>query len=265
MNAVAIVPARYFSSRLPGKALLEIEGRPMILWTVERAGSARGVSRVIVATDDHRIVDVVTAAGYEALMTSPEHQSGSDRLAEVAATLEGVDVIVNVQGDEPLISPPTIERALAALAANSEMMIATTDEEIFDPADVLSPDVVKVVTNDAGRAIYFSRQPIPFPRDAARRYGTLTQALEFEPELLRTFRKHTGLYVYRRKVLLEMTKWPQSRLERSESLEQLRALEHGVYIGVVPAAAPSIGVDTPDDLARVRALMAEVLCPTGSV
>lgn len=236
----------------------------MILWTVERALLARGVSRVIVATDDQRIHDVVIAAGYESMMTSSDHQSGSDRLAEVAAGLEDVDVIANVQGDEPFISPLTIERAIEALAANPEMSIATADEEITDAADVLSPDVVKVVTNDTGRALYFSRQPIPFPRDAVRRYGTLATALENDPDLLRTFRKHTGLYVYRTRVLREISEWPQSRLECVESLEQLRALERGVYIGVVPAASPSIGVDTPEDLERARVLLAEALCPTGS-
>jgi 3-deoxy-manno-octulosonate cytidylyltransferase (CMP-KDO synthetase) len=255
ISVVAIIPARYLSTRLPGKALLEINGRPMILWTLERALAARGVERAIVATDDKRILEVVKNAGFEAVMTSPDHHSGSDRLAEVAATLPNVDAIVNVQGDEPMISPLTIERAIAALS-DERVQIATADEEILDPADITNPNVVKVVSNEAGRALYFSRQAIPFPREEVGRYGTLVRALSSEPELMRSFRKHTGLYVYRRAVLLEMTRWEPTPLERSESLEQLRALEHGVYIAVVPAASASIGVDTAEDLDRVRELAA---------
>jgi 3-deoxy-manno-octulosonate cytidylyltransferase (CMP-KDO synthetase) len=254
INVVAIVPARYSSTRLPGKALLDIGGRPMILWTVERALAARGVQRVMVATDDQRILEVVNSAGYEAVMTSPDHESGSDRLAEVAVGLDGVDAIVNVQGDEPFISPVTIEWAIEALA-DERVMIATASEPI-EAAEVLDPNVVKVVANESGRALYFSRQAIPFPRDAVQRYGTLENALAKQPELLASFRKHTGLYVYRRSTLLAMTTWPRTELERSESLEQLRALERGVYIQVVDADGRSIGVDTPEDLARVRELAA---------
>jgi 3-deoxy-manno-octulosonate cytidylyltransferase (CMP-KDO synthetase) len=239
---------------LPGKALLDIAGRPMILWTVERALAARGVERVIVATDDERILEVVNSAGYEGVMTSPDHESGSDRLAEVAAELGGVDAIVNVQGDEPFISPVTIERAIEALD-DERVMIATASEPI-EATEVLDPNVVKVVTNESGRALYFSRQAIPFPRDAVGRYGNLETALAKQPALLDSFRKHTGLYVYRRSVLLEMTTWPGTELERSESLEQLRALERGVHIQVVEADGRSIGVDTPEDLARVRQLAA---------
>jgi 3-deoxy-manno-octulosonate cytidylyltransferase (CMP-KDO synthetase) len=262
IRAVAIIPARFESTRLPGKALLEIGGRPMILHTVDQALEARGVERVIVATDDQRIYDVVAGAGFEAAMTSPDHQSGTDRLAEVAATLENIDAIVNVQGDEPFISPITIERAIHALD-DERVMISTASEEIADAADVLNSNVVKVVTNAAGRALYFSRLPIPFPRAAVQRYGTLEHALETEPELLKSFRKHTGLYVYRHHVLLEMASWSPTDLERTEALEQLRALEHGVYIGVVPAESPSIGIDTPEDLARARALVEEAACRTG--
>lgn len=254
-SAVAIIPARYASTRLPGKALLEINGRPMILWVLERALAARNVSRVVVATDDRRIQDAVLSAGYEAVMTSPEHASGTDRLAEVAATLDGVDLIVNVQGDEPLISPLTIERAIEALAHDGEAMIVTTCEPIADVADVLSNDVVKVVMDESGRALYFSRAPIPLPREAVRRHGTLHAALANEPSLLKLFRKHTGLYAYRRRFLLEYAKWPPSELERTEALEQLRALERGVLIRVIETTAASIGVDTADDLERVRAIL----------
>ena len=264
-KAVAIIPARYDSVRLPGKALLEIAGKPMICWVVERALAARNVARAIVATDDERIVAAVHAAGYEAVMTSSAHRSGTDRIAEVAASLADVDVIVNVQGDEPLISPETIERAVAALCEPSgnverangnaeagEFGIVTTWEPIESAADVLNPDVVKVVVDEREHAIYFSRSPAPYPRDAARQHGSVRAALENEPGLLTAFRKHTGLYVYRREVLLEFAKWPQSELERLESLEQLRALEHGVKIKVIKASSSSIGVDTVEDLERVK-------------
>lgn len=230
----------------------------MILHVVERALAAPSVSRAVVATDDQRIFEAVRAAGQEALMTSAAHASGSDRLAEAAAQIE-CDVVVNVQGDEPLISPETIERAVEALSGDPEAEAATTCEPIENAADVLSSDVVKVVTDERGRALYFSRSPVPYPREAARRYGSLAAALEVEPQLLATFRKHTGLYVYGRAFLLEYARWPQTTLERAESLEQLRILEHGRRIRVVEAASPSVGVDTEEDLRRVRALMAEDL------
>jgi 3-deoxy-manno-octulosonate cytidylyltransferase (CMP-KDO synthetase) len=254
-QAVAIIPARYSSTRLPGKPLVEILGRPMILWVLERALRARNVARAIVATDDTRILEAVERAGFEAVMTSPHHASGSDRLAEAAASLDDVDVIVNVQGDEPLISPGTIERAVDEMINADEALMVTTCEAITSAADVLSPDVVKVVVDEGGRALYFSRSPVPYPRDSVRRHGTLAAALEKEPELLRHFRKHTGLYAYRRSFLLEYAGWPQSELERAEALEQLRALERGVTILVVETEEPSIGVDTPEDLERVRRLL----------
>ncbi|MEP6819643.1 MAG: 3-deoxy-manno-octulosonate cytidylyltransferase [bacterium] len=261
-KAVAIIPARYDSVRLPGKALLEIAGKPMICWVVERALAAANVARAIVATDDGRIVDAVKAAGHEAVMTRADHRSGTDRIAEVATSLADADIIVNVQGDEPLISPVTIERAVEAIAeAGSDAPgIVTTWEPIESAADVLNPDIVKVVVDDRERAIYFSRSPVPYPRDAARRHGSLQAAILKEPALLTTFRKHTGLYVYRREVLLAFADWPQSDLERLESLEQLRALEHGVKIKAIKAITPSIGVDTVDDLERVRAIVEEEVC-----
>lgn len=233
----------------------------MILHVLERALAARNVSRAIVATDDQRVLDAVLSAGFEAVMTRSDHESGSDRLAEVADTLDAsVEVIVNLQGDEPLISPQTIERAVDELLKDGEAQIVTTSEEIKDAVDVLSADVVKVVTDGKGRALYFSRSPIPFPREAVRRYGTLLAALEIEPLLLETFRKHTGLYVYRRSFLLEYTRWPQSPLERAESLEQLRALERGATIKVIEAETPSIGVDTERDLERVRKIIRDAGC-----
>ena len=227
----------------------------MILHTVERAVRASSVGRVIVATDDERIHRAVTEAGYESCMTSNSHRTGTDRLAEVARTLEEIEIIVNVQADEPLIAPETIDRAIAALVANPEAQMATTSEEIMEAADVLSPDVVKVVADERGRALYFSRSPIPFPRELVRHYGALHVALELDPSALSLFRKHTGLYVYRRGFLLEYLGWQPSTLEETESLEQLRALARGATIQVVEASAPSIGVDTEADLERVRALL----------
>jgi 3-deoxy-manno-octulosonate cytidylyltransferase (CMP-KDO synthetase) len=240
---------------LPGKPLITVAGRPLILHVVERALAARTVSRAVVATDDERILRVVCEAGFEALMTRADHQSGSDRLAEAAEGLDADAVVVNVQGDEPLIASETIDRAVEALLGDAEADAATTCETIERAEDVLSGDVVKVVLDERGRALYFSRSPVPFPRDAVRSHGTLAAALSANPALLGLFRKHTGLYVYRRSFLLEYTRWPQTALERAESLEQLRILEHGAKIRVVEAASASIGVDTPADLERVRAMM----------
>ena len=257
IKAVAIIPARYESSRLPGKALLEIGGIPMICCVARQASRAANVERVIVATDDRRILSAVEANGFEAVLTSSDHASGTDRIAEVADKLDA-EIIVNVQGDEPLIAPETIEQAVAALVANPAVGIVTTWEPIAEPAEVLNPDLVKIVVDSGGRALYFSRAPVPWPRDAAGKFGTIDNALRQEPSLMHTFRKHTGLYVYRREVLMQFTKWPQSVLERQESLEQLRAIEHDVKIMAIEATAPSIGVDTQDDLERVRKLVSRV-------
>ena len=276
-KVVAIIPARYDSVRLPGKALLEIAGKPMICWVVERALAARNVGRAIVATDDERIFDAVNSAHYEVMMTSRAHASGTDRIAEVAAGLEDYEIVVNIQGDEPLVSPLTIERAVDAMreretrepgnvgkgkgeSVTEETGIVTSWEPIECAADILNPDVVKIVVDGNGRAVYFSRSSVPYPRDAVRRHGSLEAAFREEPALLTGFRKHTGLYVYRRDVLLAFAKWPQSELERSESLEQLRALEHGVKIKAVKASTSSIGVDTIEDLERVRSIFEEEAC-----
>ncbi len=252
----AIIPARYSSVRLPGKMLLPIAGKPLILHTVERAREAATVDEVIVATDDERIFDAVTAIGHKAVMTSSEHQSGSDRIAEVARYLPEGSIIVNVQGDEPVISPATIDAAVNALLADPNADIATTCEPIGSLGDLLNGNNVKVVIGDGGYAIYFSRSPMPWPREASLRYGgDPNQAIGEEPELLSNFRKHTGLYVYRREYLLEFTQMPQTALEKLEMLEQLRALEKGAKIRVVDATTRSIGVDTEADLELVRAIL----------
>ncbi|PWT82532.1 MAG: 3-deoxy-manno-octulosonate cytidylyltransferase [Acidobacteria bacterium] len=253
---MAVIPARFESTRLPGKALLEIAGKPMISWVVERTLAAKHVSRVIVATDDQRIIDAVLSSGYEAMMTRSDHASGTDRIAEVAGGLPDAEIIVNVQGDEPMISPDTIDSAVRALTNSADTSaMATAWEPMENSADVFNPDIVKIVVSENGRALYFSRSPVPFPRSHVREHGSLQAALENEPSLLSSFRKHTGLYVYRRQTLLDFTNWPQSELERRESLEQLRALENGVVIHAVQASAPSVGVDTFPDLERVRNML----------
>ncbi|HJT65507.1 MAG TPA: 3-deoxy-manno-octulosonate cytidylyltransferase [Pyrinomonadaceae bacterium] len=268
-TTVAIIPARFASTRLPGKALIEIAGKPMVCWVAECALAARNVDRVIVATDSEKIIKAVRARGIEVMLTSSQHTSGTDRVAEVAAAIPEAEIIVNVQGDEPLISPQTIERAVDVMQTemqkpNGGAGIVTTWEPIEASAYLFDPDLVKVVLDNDDNAIYFSRSPVPFPRDAAKRHGSPEAALEEEPDLLKLFRKHTGLYVYRRDVLLEFTKWPQTQLEQIEALEQLRALAHGVKIKVVEACSTSIGVDTLVDLERVRSTISEPGSRTGA-
>jgi 3-deoxy-manno-octulosonate cytidylyltransferase (CMP-KDO synthetase) len=253
-KAVAVIPARYSSTRLPGKPLLEIAGKPLIVWVAERACAASTISRTIVATDDLRIVDAVNAAGFDAVITRADHATGTDRIAEVAHNLDA-NIIVNVQGDEPLIDPATIDRAVQALIDDPIAQMSTTCEPITGAADVMNPSVVKVTIDEEGYANGFSRNPIPFPQQAVEIYGSIEAALEGDLALLFSFRKHTGLYAYRRDFLLEFAGWPQSENERKESLEQLRALDRGVKIKVIEAASQSIGVDTLEDLERVRAMM----------
>jgi 3-deoxy-manno-octulosonate cytidylyltransferase (CMP-KDO synthetase) len=256
-NAVAIIPARLASTRLPGKALIELAGKPMVCWVAERARAAKNVSRVIIATDSIEIYARAEADGIEVVMTDSNHASGTDRVAEVAAELSDAEIIVNVQGDEPLISPETIEQAVDEMEKDSAAGIVTTWEPIESLGELLNFDNVKVVVGDNGYALYFSRSPMPFPRDAYLRHGDPNEALMFEPELWSNYRKHTGLYIYRREVLLQFKQWPQTKLEKYEGLEQLRALEHGVKIRVIKAAASSIGVDTQEDLDKVLALIEE--------
>lgn len=211
----------------------------MVVRVCERAASARRVSRVIVATDDRRVFDAVRAEGFECAMTSDAHETGTDRLAEVAATLDS-ELVVNVQGDEPMLPSSTIDAAVDALLADDTCVASTTSEPLASIDDLLDPNIVKVVTTDDGRALYFSRSPIPYARDGRP-----------DPSACR---KHTGLYVYRRAFLLEYARMAQTRLERIERLEQLRILERGYDIRVVEVAETSIGVDTQADLDRVREL-----------
>jgi 3-deoxy-manno-octulosonate cytidylyltransferase (CMP-KDO synthetase) len=217
-----------------------------------------------VATDDTRIADAASAAAFDVVMTRADHKTGTDRIAEVAHNLRA-EIIVNVQGDEPLIDPATIDRVVNALLEDSTAQMATTYEPMADAADVLNPSVVKVAFGEDFYATNFSRNPIPFPNHAVDNYGSIEAALRQEPALLSSFKKHTGLYAYRRQFLLEFTRWPQSENERKESLEQLRALDRGIKISVVEAASVSIGVDTLEDLERVRAIVERQEAATGAV
>lgn len=248
MHFRVVIPARYASSRLPGKPLADIGGRPMVVRVLERALQA-GAETVVVATDDARVQQAVEAAGYQALMTSPAHQSGTERLVEVAETLGWPDdtLVVNVQGDEPLIDPELIREAARQLVLHDDAVMATLAHPIHDHADFVNPNVVKVVADEAGYALYFSRAPIPWPRDAFA-------AQQATPHALDALR-HIGLYAYRAGFLRTYAGLAASPLERFEMLEQLRVLWHGyrISLGMV-ATAPVPGVDTPEDLARVRAL-----------
>lgn len=254
-NVIAVIPARLKSTRLEGKLLLSLDGKPLILHTIEQAALAKTIDRIIVATDSREIFDVVNNAGFEVQMTSVDHPSGSDRISEVALSLPGNCVIVNVQGDEPLIPPATIDAAVNSLLSDSGIAMATTCEVIDSAADVISADVVKVVTDQNGDALYFSRSPIPFPREHVRKYKSLENALDSDPDLISAFRKHTGLYVYRREFLLEYSAMKSSRLENLEMLEQLRVLERGFKIRVVEVEESSIGVDTQEDFDRAAKLI----------
>jgi 3-deoxy-manno-octulosonate cytidylyltransferase (CMP-KDO synthetase) len=239
LTAVAIIPARYHSTRLPGKALADIGGRPMIELVYQRAAAARSIASVLVATDDDRIARAVERFGGAVRMTSSAHPSGTDRLAEVAAGLD-CDVVVNVQGDEPLIEPGMIDEAVAPLAADLALEMSTLRRRLDDPGEVRNPNVTKVVVDRDGFALYFSRAPIPFVRDGSPAAPAW---------------RHVGLYAYRRACLLRLAGLPPTALERSEALEQLRALEHGIRIKAVETRFDSIGVDTPEDLERVRRLV----------
>ena len=243
MKIVGIVPARYASTRFPGKPLNLIAGKPLIQHVVERCQQAGALSEVIVATDDTRIWEV--AQNFcRAEMTAPNHPSGSDRIAEVAARCK-CDAIVNIQGDEPLIDPAVID-AVARPLEKDEMSTAAT--LIRNPEEYDNPNVVKVVVNTAGHALYFSRRTVPYLREAASR--SVSEQLAAFP-----FLKHLGIYGYRRETLLRLVKFPVSPLESAEKLEQLRALENGIEIRVVKVDYDSVGVDVPADVARVEQLL----------
>lgn len=244
MRIIGIIPARYGSTRFPGKPLALIAGKPLIQHVVEQCQKARSLAEVVVATDDTRIWEVAQEF-CRVEMTSPDHPSGTDRLAEVAERGED-EAFLNIQGDEPLIDPSVIDCVAHALRENE---LSTAATPIKDIEDYDNPNVVKVVVNVLGRALYFSRRTIPYVRDAANR--SVVEQLAAFP-----FLKHLGIYGYRREALLRLVKFPVSPLERAEKLEQLRALENGFNLAVARVEYNSIGVDVPADVMRVERIMA---------
>ena len=236
---LGVIPARFASSRFPGKALALLAGKPMVQHVYERACMARYLTDVLVATDDDRIASAVRRFGGQVRMTRSDHPSGTDRLAEIASA-ERCELYVNIQGDEPLIDPEAIDAAILSVLGSEQIVMGTLAKRITDPTDILNPNVVKVVKNLLGDAVYFSRCPIPYERDG--RSG------------LPLYYKHIGLHVYRGDFLVQYPDLTVGPLERAESLEQLRAIENGYRIRVVETDYESLGVDTPEDLERVNQL-----------
>jgi 3-deoxy-manno-octulosonate cytidylyltransferase (CMP-KDO synthetase) len=241
-QVVGIIPARYASKRLPGKPLALIQGRPMVQHVYERAVKAKTIQRLVVATDHSRILEAAARFGAEVLMTAPYHQSGTDRVAEAARqlSLPPEAVVVNIQGDEPLLQPEVVDQLVETLLEAADVPMATLVNSGFGRTDFHDPGVVKVVFDARRRALYFSRAPIPHPREA-------TEPL--------TYYKHIGLYAFRNSVLQQFTKLPPGVLEQTEKLEQLRALEHGFPILVVPTPYDFVSVDTPLDLMKVEEIL----------
>ena len=236
MKSICVIPARYSSTRLPGKPLKDICGKPMICRVWERASLAKSVAEVIVATDDERILQAVKNNSGRAIMTRADHKTGTDRLAEVAEKFPDVEVIVNVQGDEPLIEPALIDELIGEFVADKNLQMATVATELTDVDEMKNPNNVKVVLDKNNDALYFSRSLIPYPRNAGKA----------------KFFKHIGIYAYRRNFLLAYAKMTPTPLEQSESLEQLRALENGYKIRVIKSSCRFIGVDTEEDLKLVN-------------
>jgi len=243
MRVVGVIPARYASTRLPGKPLVDILGKPMIRRVYENAARSRLLEMLIVATDDERILAAVAAFGGQAVLTSRDHNTGTDRVAEVVRGLEA-EIVVNIQGDEPFVHPGMIDEVVEPLLADPELPMCTSMHRITDPADFANPNVVKAVVDLAGDALYFSRSLIPYPR---------------KTEGHRAF-EHIGMYAYRKDFLLKYAALPQTPLEKLESLEQLRVLEHGYRLRVVETRQDYIplSVDTPEDLEKARKLAREL-------
>lgn len=240
MKTAIIIPARYASTRLPGKPLQIIGDKPMILHVAKQASLTKGVDEVWIATDHNEIYDIVRHSGYQVVMTSANHQTGTDRIAEANQKINA-DIVVNIQGDEPFINPKTIELALHPLFLENGFDMSTLATPFENDADVTNPNYVKVVTDQKNKALYFSRSVIPFPRDN-------------EKSLLHSFSymRHIGIYVYRKNVLDNLSKLTPTPIELAEKLEQLRALYYGYSIAVVRVNDLALSVDTPDDLEKAR-------------
>ena len=244
--AIAVIPARYAATRLPGKPLVSLAGKPMIQRVWERARQAKRISRVLIATDDERILKAAAGFGAEAVMTRSEHRSGTERVAEVAVGIPGggEEVFVNVQGDEPLVEPEAIDTLVEAIETEEGVSIATLMVPIGRPTDIMDPNIVKVVLDFDGNALYFSRAPIPWVRDR-------------EAPVHVRHMKHLGLYAFRRSALLDFPTLPVGDLERVEQLEQLRWMENGYKIRVAETKHDSVSVDVPEDVSRVEQLLAK--------
>ncbi|MFZ3214951.1 MAG: 3-deoxy-manno-octulosonate cytidylyltransferase [Candidatus Acidiferrales bacterium] len=240
-NVLVVIPARYASTRFPGKPLALIAGKPMIQHVVQQVRQATVPTRIIVATEDERIKTAVEAFGGEAIITRPDHRTGTDRIAEVATHIPA-DIYINVQGDEPLIDPGTVDAVAATMAEDETVHLATPCAAITLPAEIMDPNVVKVVLDFDGQALYFSRAPVPWVRDTGDRVAARHW-------------KHIGLYGYRRDALLEFPTLPPGELERIEQLEQLRWLENGFHIRVVETGYSAVSVDVPADIERVEKLL----------
>jgi 3-deoxy-manno-octulosonate cytidylyltransferase (CMP-KDO synthetase) len=239
----AVIPARYAATRLPGKPLVNLAGKPMIQHVWERVSQAKKITKVVVATEDERIRTAVRAFGGEAVMTRADHRSGTDRIAEVAVTAQA-DILINVQGDEPLISPDAVDELAAAISEDESVQLATLAVPLQNAKDIMDPNIVKVVLDFEGDALYFSRAPIPWVRDTANAVHA-------------RHLKHLGLYAYRREALLDYQTLPPGDLERVEQLEQLRWMENGYKIRVAETEHDSVSVDVPDDVPRVEKLINE--------
>jgi len=242
-NTVAVIPARYYSTRLPAKPLIDLCGKPMIQRVCEQVARAKLIDRIIVATDDERIVSAVKQFNCEVMLTPSTIRSGSDRVAFLAKSLTGTDIVVNIQGDEPLIAPQMIDEAVTLLLEDSTAPVGTLVRKIESSEELLNPNIVKVVLGDNNRAIYFSRSPIPYLRD------TISPN---EWHAKHVYYKHIGLYVYRKSFLLKFVEWKESSLELAEKLEQMRIVEHGYRIRASVTEFDSIPVDTPEDVQRVK-------------
>ncbi|HWL92516.1 MAG TPA: 3-deoxy-manno-octulosonate cytidylyltransferase [Phycisphaerae bacterium] len=245
MKAVAVIPARYASSRFPGKPLARQTGKYLIQHVVERVSAARSISEIVVATDDRRIFDAVVSFGGRAAMTREDHPSGTDRVAEVAATLDA-ELIVNVQGDEPEIDPASIDRLVTRMASDSQVPIGTLACPFSADADPRDSNAVKVVVDQRGRALYFSRSLIPYPRESMG-----------APDSAADWLLHVGIYAYRRDFLFTLAGLPPTPLEQIEKLEQLRVLENGYPIAVTIVSHAAAGIDTPEDYAAFVARLAQ--------
>ncbi len=247
MKAIGVLPARWGSTRLPGKVLINIAGKPMLQHVWERVKRCHSLSTVVIACDEKHVFDCAKSFGAEVVMTKKDHPSGSDRVAEAIAHYDS-DIVVNIQADEPLIEPDLIDDLVQVLSKEPQAVISTAVQRCVSIEDFLNPNVVKVVLNQKKEALYFSRAPIPFKRDG-----------DLVAEDVKNFFRHLGIYAYRREFLVEYCSWPKSFLEDQEKLEQLRVLEAGYRIKTVETSMHSIGVDTIEDVAKVEEYLKKTL------